>query len=108
MGMIQSTISKMGKIGSISSFVLAASIAFTGWIGHSATNVQQLNQNTETIKQLQEQVRGLQIEVEHSKVIDSELKDVKEQNVQTQNSVGRLADELHAWQREERTFHTTK
>jgi len=97
---------KVTKIGSFGSFVLAAALMVSSFVGKNAVNAQTVQTNTQTIQELRHQLDVLQQQVSQQQVIANEVRNVKEQVVQTNSGLNRLSDELHAWQREERRLHS--
>jgi hypothetical protein len=96
---------KFQKLSPVGSLLLAAALAFTALIQRSAVNQQTVQSTVSEVQNLKQQVKALQDQVAQQDIIANELKNVKDQGSQTQQSVNRLADELHAWQREERALH---
>lgn len=102
-------LAKLSKVSTIASFVLAIALVVSASIGRSATNAQQVAYNTDTIKNLKGQVDSLQQQVAQQQVIAAELKNVKENQEDLKQSMDNLANELHAWQRDEyRLHHSSK
>src|ERR1700737_2416025 len=87
---LTSVVAKLGPLGTIGSFLLAGSIAFSSWSGKTALNNQTVQSNSQQIQALQKQVTSLQETVAQQLVIANEIKNMKEQQVRLQVSVDRL------------------
>jgi sensor histidine kinase YesM len=97
---------KINKLHPIATLFLTLALLFTSFVQRSTVNQETVRNNSNQIQQLSKTVDDLRNQLTAQQVIASELKNVKEGQAVMQQSVNRLADELHAWQREERAFHT--